>query len=502
MKVKVLICCISLLFSTLLLGTGYATITKGYKISGIATGTPPPPEYDVFISSAHKISGGNVTVNAYSSTILSTSVASNGSTSFDVTVKNVGEKDYVYVGTIEGKDIGVSGVYIGEDITYSIDGLTYLQQLNKVDGQLTFRLTITSKNNATTDNFILKFNFIEKTGQEILPGGDEEEEPVQLAIPTVTIDETGLASWIMVANASSYKYRINGGAELNTTRLSMLLAPNDSIEVKAIGDGTKYLDSEYSHPVTYSVIVTPEPELIKLNTPVVSIDKDGYAKWQAIDNAVSYAYVINDGTPVSTSLLSIKLVYNQSIKVMAIGDGITYTNSDYSEVKTLTQPIFANDFLGLSQVLLSTQTNCLNSTSDIIYGGVRGSINNAPNGKTPALHCEVTSISGGTMSKITLKANQNLTQEVQYIIAPDLEDTNKMYLYMYYKSHCTEEKTGQNILVYMQVIVRDTPNSKWYDDGTYIGKAIVGDYYGGGKNGKSMLTIGVKTWTYGAPSEE
>ena len=502
MKVKVLLCCISLLLSSLLLGTGYASITKGFKITGTASGAPPPPEYDVFISSVHKISGSNVTVNNYTSTILSTTVTSNGTTSFDVTVKNVGEKDCVYVGTIEGKDIGVSGVYIGEDITYSTDGLIYLQQLNKVDGQITFRLTISSKNNVTTNNFILKFNFVEKTGQEILPGGDEDEEPVQLAIPAVTIDETGLATWISVANASSYKYRINNGAELNTTRLSMLLAPNDSIQVKAVGDGIKYLDSEYCLPVTYTIEITPEPELIKLKTPVVTIDKNGYASWQAIDNASSYVYVINDGTPVSTSLLSVKLVYNQSIKVMAIGDGVTYTNSDYSESKTLTEPIFANDFLGLSQVLLSSQTNCLNSTSDIISPGVRGSIGNAPNGKVPALHCEVTSISGGTMSKVTLRANQNLTQEVQYIIEPDIEDENKMYLYMYYKSHCTEEKTGQNILVYMQVIVRDTPDGKWYDDGTYIGKALVGMYYGGGKNGKDMLTIGVKTWTYGAPDEE
>jgi hypothetical protein len=30
---------------------------------------------------------------------------------------------------------------------------------------------------------------------------------------------------------------------------------------------------------------------------------------------------------------------------------------------------------------------------------------------------------------------------------------------------------------------------------------MVGNYYGGGKNGKTILTIGVKTWSYGAPEE-
>lgn len=505
MKTKRILCSISLLFMCLFLSIGYAAISKGIRIVGTIDGGPPTPEYDVFISSALRASGSNVSVNNYTSTILFTSVHANGSTTFSVTVKNISEKDYVYMGVIEGKDIGIDGVYTGNDITYSISGLTQLQQIDKLTGQLTFILTITAKNNATTDNFILKFNFVEKTGSEILPGGDEEDEtPIQLAVPVVTINGTGLASWIKAENASSYKYKINGGAELNTTNLSIQLSPNDYIEVKSVGDGTKYLDSEYCLPVTYKVTIEPEPEpeLIKLSTPNVTIDNTtGVASWAAINNAVSYAYVIDDGAPISTNSLSVKLIYNQSIKVMAIGDGINYSNSDYSTPKKLSKPVFDSDFLGLSQVLLSNQSDCLNSSSDIIYGGVRGSIGNAPNGQTPALHCEVTSISGGTMSKITLQANQNLTQEVQYIIEPDLENPNKMYLYMYYKTDCTEQKKGTYILVYKQIIVRDTENSDWYEDGTYIGKAMVGNYYGGGKNGKSILTIGIKTWSYGAPEE-
>lgn len=503
MRITKILCMISLFFMSLFLSVGYASILTDFSINGNIEGAPPLPTYDVFISNAIKTSGTNVNINTYTSTVLSTNVNSNGSSIISVTIQNISEKDYVYVGVIEGKDIGVDGVYTGDDITYSIDGLSRLHQLDKLVGKITFNITIISKNNATTDNFLLKFNFVEKTGSEILPGGEEEDDTqVQLTTPVVSISASGEVSWYAVEHATSYKYKINSGAELNVLNVSNImihLQPGDYIEVKSVGDGLKYLDSEYCLPVTYTVVTDPGDELIKLQTPSVTIGSDGVASWKSIDNAISYIYVIDNGEHITTNLSSIKLIYNQSIKVMAVGDGINYSNSDFSDAKTLTKPVFDSDFLGLSEVLLSNQSNCLNSNSDIIYGGVRETINNAPNGQTPALHCEVTSISGGTMSKITLQANANLARDVQYIIEPDLDNPNKMYLYMYYKSDCTEEKTGEYILVYMQVIVRDSSNSDWYDDGTFIGKALVGKYYGGGKNGKSVLTIGISTWDYGAP---
>ena len=503
MRITRILCSIAILFMGLFISVGYAFITTGLDISGNIQGNPPAPVHDVYISNAIKTSGTSVNINSYTSTILSTSVTSNGSSILSITILNVSEKDYVFVGVVEGKNIGVDGVYVGEDITYKIEGLSRLQQIDKLTGKITFNLTIISKNNVETDNFLLKFNFVEKTGSEILPGGEEEDDtPVQLISPVVTVSEYGEVSWFSVENASSYKYKINGGAELSVANVSNILIrleSGDYIEVKSVGDGVKYLDSEYSLPVTYTAIIEPDPELIKLPTPIVEIGSDGVASWKSIDNAIGYVYVIDDGENITTNSLSVKLIYNQSIKVMAVGDGVNYLNSDYSETKTLMKPVFNNDFLGLSQVLLSNQTNCLNSNSDIIYEGVRGSIGNAPNGETPALHCEVTSISGGTMSKITLAANKNLSAEVQYIIEPDIENSNKMYLYMYYKSHCVEKNTGEYILVYMQVIVRDSADSKWYADATFIGKALVGDYFGGGKNGKSILTIGVDTWEYGAP---
>ena len=44
-------------------------------------------------------------------------------------------------------------------------------------------------------------------------------------------------------------------------------------------------------------------------------------------------------------------------------------------------------------------------------------------------------------------------------------------------------------------------NSDYSATKTLTTQVFDSNYYGGGKNGKSMLTIGVKTWTYGAPEE-
>ena len=39
----------------------------------------------------------------------------------------------------------------------------------------------------------------------------------------------------------------------------------------------------------------------------------------------------------------------------------------------------------------------------------------------------------------------------------------------------------------------------WFADGTYIGRATVGEFFGGGKNGKDVLTVNPYSWKSGAP---
>lgn len=78
-------------------------------------------------------------------------------------------------------------------------------------------------------------------------------EAKALTTPVVSIDEeTGLASWRAVTNASGYAYRIDEGEETATSERSVQLEAAQSIRVKAVGDGTNYTDSAWSEAATYT----------------------------------------------------------------------------------------------------------------------------------------------------------------------------------------------------------------------------------------------------------
>ena len=87
-----------------------------------------------------------------------------------------------------------------------------------------------------------------------------DNQPTKLSTPVVSISSTGLASWSVVPNAVSYIYKINGGTEIATGVTAVQLTNGQSIVVKAVGDGTTYLDSDYSTSITYTEgSVTPPP---------------------------------------------------------------------------------------------------------------------------------------------------------------------------------------------------------------------------------------------------
>ena len=75
---------------------------------------------------------------------------------------------------------------------------------------------------------------------------------------------------------------------------------------------------------------------IKLAAPVVVLSEEGVASWSSVENAIGYSYIINDNAAVNTASTSITLNDGESFKVMAVGDGVNYTNSDYSNVVTFT----------------------------------------------------------------------------------------------------------------------------------------------------------------------
>ncbi|MBO5223113.1 MAG: hypothetical protein J6C23_01210 [Clostridia bacterium] len=227
-----------------------------------------------------------------------------------------------------------------------------------IDGGLSYvENTVTSK--ALTDGQTIKVRAIgdgikyttsDWSNSVTYTQGGVTPQPTKLATPTVSVSSTGLASWNFIANASGYKYKINGGAETVINALSLQLTDGQSITVKAIGDGTNYIDGDYSASQTYTAS-TPAPQPTKLGTPNVTISNTGLASWTAVANASSYVYKINGGAETPTTATSVQLADGQSIVVKAVGDGTNYTDGDYSASKTYTAstptPTGAPTYLGI-----------------------------------------------------------------------------------------------------------------------------------------------------------
>ena len=163
-----------------------------------------------------------------------------------------------------------------------------------------------------------------------------ETQPTKLSSPVVSISDLGLASWNSVEGAEGYVYKIDGGDEITAQFNSVLLLDGQTICVKAVGDNTNYLDSDYSVIKTY---IAPKPEPIKLGVPIVSISKYGVATWYKVDGAEAYLYRIDGGVEIRTSENSVQLSDGQSISVRSLGDGEIYLDSDFSAPKTYEKTI-------------------------------------------------------------------------------------------------------------------------------------------------------------------
>ena len=160
---------------------------------------------------------------------------------------------------------------------------------------------------------------------------------------------------------------------------------------------------------------------------------------------------------------------------------------------------YHNDFMGLVEALLSDSNNCLND-NDLIFDAVMESLTSKkrPKEDAPILHCSVNSVSGGTMSAIATYANAKLTKNLHFIFEVDPDpayQNSRMRLYMYYGNDCDGAKIGDEIMVYLQIVTRGA-DGVWYADGTYIGEATVGNYFGGGNAGKDVKTVSPYTWKY------
>ena len=158
---------ILLIFATVFTSIGYASVSDNLSFFGQAE--VPKPWYDLYISNITPDTSGGVDVTGYYSTYMSAEVGSSKTATFTVTVVNQSNKIYCYERIIEGEELGLDGVYTGDSIKPSVSGITFLQEVEP-GGSVTFTLTMTNADNEKTDNYYLKFYFIEKTSSNIPEG--------------------------------------------------------------------------------------------------------------------------------------------------------------------------------------------------------------------------------------------------------------------------------------------------------------------------------------------
>lgn len=158
---------ILLLFATVFTSVGYAQVSDNLSFFG--TAEVQKPWYDLYISNITPDTSGGVDVTGYYSTYMSAEVGSNREATFTVTVVNQSNKIYCYERIIEGEELGLEGVYTGDSIRPSVKGITFLQEVGPGES-VTFTLTMTNADNDKTDNYYLKFNFVEKTSSNIPEG--------------------------------------------------------------------------------------------------------------------------------------------------------------------------------------------------------------------------------------------------------------------------------------------------------------------------------------------
>ena len=166
----------------------------------------------------------------------------------------------------------------------------------------------------------------------------------RLQTPVVSINKSGVVAVSTVANASGYTYKLNGAEFTVSSWQTLTLQDGDRISVKAIGNGAKYLDSEYSDEQIFVQEVT-------LNTPVVSIDKNGKASWSAVPNATGYVCKINGVESNITTALYVNLNENDTISVKAIGNGGKYLDSAYSQSLKYTKSSVSQNVVDFDDML-------------------------------------------------------------------------------------------------------------------------------------------------------
>ena len=181
--------------------------------------------------------------------------------------------------------------------------------------------------------------------------GDKTEQATVLDIPAGLTYADGAFTWNVVKGAKGYVLKLNGTE--NQTQTNRYELGDDeygelTAYVKAIGGGS-VRDSSFSAAVKATRI----RPVLPLSAPTGLTYGGGLLTWAAVENAVSYEIVIGENSFTTTEtyyLLPSSISGDCVAKVKAVGDGVGYSNSEYSAefaftvldttVKTTATPAF------------------------------------------------------------------------------------------------------------------------------------------------------------------
>jgi hypothetical protein len=318
--------------------TEYLNVPQDLQIEGTTlkwTAVPHAASYEVWVNGTETPSGNA----SYSLAYLTAG-------QYDIKVKAIGDDIYLNSEWSGVKDYKVTEKLNAPDnlqiddklltwnaVEHAKSYVIYINGAEKPSGTASYSLE-----NLTAGQYDIKVKAI---GDDIYLNSEWSEEIKNYTVTAVLTEPKNLKiegttlKWTAVPNATNYKVWI-GGTEYNAASaeyslVSLTEAGEYNIKVKAIGDGTFYLNSEWSGVKNHIVSE-------KLNAPEGLQIEGTTLKWNVVPNAEGYEVWINgaekgtvDGTEYSPENLEEMSLYE--FKVAAIGDGEVYLDSGLSDAK-------------------------------------------------------------------------------------------------------------------------------------------------------------------------
>ena len=263
----------------------------------------------------------------------------------------ISETNTLSWGTVENASgYSVSYSKDGEDELFATTPAVFLVITDSLEpGVYSFKVKANGDGENYTDSEWTDHVEVKIQGQTPQP-----QEPEQLAVPTNLewSNESSTLSWGAVENASGYIVSYEQDqtdvqlTEVDNTFVIIedaLDAGTYSFKVKAKGDGESYADSEWTDVLE---ITFEEPTLEQLRTPLGLVwdETTGTFTWDAVEHAAEYtASLAKGGTDerVYTTHETTFAIGEQSpgdywFAVKALGDGVTYTDSQWSATLIIT----------------------------------------------------------------------------------------------------------------------------------------------------------------------